>query len=141
MRLFVIRKHLQRFIKSTLRNIVALDTQLTQRIFQIFTVNKKTISTSREKETHDLHEKIIFIISLFAQVKVSVKRFASFDSLIGVMDLNSQTWRTAWKKAKHEERNSARVSATLTYVYTYGSHGARRKGSKKLWAVLERSNV
>lgn len=62
------------------------------------------------KETRDVHEKIIFISSLFARVKVSAKRFASFDSLISVIGLNSQAWRTAWKKAKRERRNGrARV--------------------------------
>lgn len=74
---------------------------------------------------------------------MSVRRFASFDSLISVIGLNSQAWRTAWKKAKRERRNGrgARVGAPhlRTHARKSRSDATRRKGSKKLRAVLGRS--
>lgn len=56
------------------------------------------------------------------------------------MGLNAQAWRTAWKKAKRERRERfRRACGCRTYVHTHASRGARRKGSKKLRAVLGRS--
>lgn len=80
-----------------------------------------------------MYEKIIFIISLFARIKVSVERYASFEPLISVVGLNSQaTARRGRRNARGGTALGARVGATLMYtraqVAELGEKGAKNHG-------------